>query len=132
MALSAAGLALILPTATTRYVALATAADLLSGSFAELTAPGYSRKAHSAWLTVVGGGEIRRQSNVAIVFDALPAGATGVTWWGIFDAAVAGNLLAAGPLLNLGGTPQPMTFAPGDQPRFNIGDLSLIATPEVV
>ena len=132
MALATAGLELVLPNGTTRYIALGTAADVLSDSFTEVTDSGYSRKGHSAWVTEVTGAEVRRKNNGAIVFDAFVEGVKDVTFWGIFDADVGGNLLAYGPLLNLSAEPEPQIVDAGNQPRFSDGELRLYALPEAV
>jgi len=132
VALAAAGLELVLPNGTTRYVALGTAADVLAGTMTEVVDTGYSRKAHSAWVTEVTGAEVRRKNNGAIVFDAFVEGVKDVAFWGIFDADAGGNLLAYGPLLNLSAEPEPQIVNAGDQPRFSDGELRLYAQPEAV
>ena len=132
MALAAFGLDLVLPNGTTRYVALGFSADLLGGTFEELTDAGYARAAHAAWTTEVTTEDIRRKNNGAIVFDPITDGVKAVSWWAIFDASIGGNLIAAGPLLNAIGEPEAQDVGAGDQPRFDDGQLRLIATPEDV
>lgn len=129
MSLGAAALALVLPNGTTAYVALGLDADLKAGTFTEISDPTYARKGHSAWTTVIGAADIRRVNNGAILFDALTEGVKDIVCWGLFDAAVGGNLLAAGPLLNGSEQPEPQTVNAGDQPRFNDGQLQVISTP---
>jgi hypothetical protein len=131
MALGATGLALVLPNGTAAYVALGTACDQLAGTFTEVSDSGYARVSHSAWVTQVTTTAIVRKNNGAIVFAALADGVKEVVWWGIFDAAVAGNLLAAGPMKNGSGDVEPLTVGVGDQVRFSDGELKLVATPEV-
>lgn len=126
-AVGASGLALILPNGTTLYVALGTDCDLLTDTFTEIVDPTYARKGHSAWSTAIGA-TIVRSNNGAILFDALTEGVKDISWWGIFDAAVGGNLLAAGRILNGSLEPEPMTVSAGDQARFNDGQLRLIAS----
>lgn len=132
MAIAAGAYELILPNGTTRYVALGFSADLLAGTLDELTDSGYSRKGHSAWVTEVTTHDVIRKNNGAVVFDPLAEGAKDVAWWAIFDAAVAGNMLACGPILNIGGVAEPQTINGGDQPRFLDGELKLYSFPEDV
>jgi hypothetical protein len=129
VALAAKALELLLVNGTTYYVALGTDADLLTGTFVELTDSGYARKGHSAWITAIASSRITRKNNGAIVFDALVEGESSVVWWAIFDAATDGNMLACDLVLNIAGEPEPFEVPAGDQARFNNGELLLFSIP---
>lgn len=134
MPLFATALALLLPSGSDRWVGLLLSApDEVAGSYDEVSDAGYARVAHDAWTDVDNGdARLGRRNNGAVVFAALAGASTIVTHWGIFDAVVAGNLLAAGPVLNGGGVAQPATIPAGDQPRFNDGDIMLLSSEAVV
>jgi hypothetical protein len=103
--------------------------DEVDGTYAEIAAGGYARVVHDAWVTADNGdGRIARRNNGAVVFAALTDPETIFSHWGIFDAALDGNLIAAGPVLNGDGVPQPATVTTGNQPRFNDGDIRLLSS----
>jgi len=116
-----AALEALLPNGTDVYVGfftVAPTADAGTGG-TEATGSGYARKAHQAWTNTSSGDVSYRVNNGAIEFTALTADLTGINAWGIWDAAVAGNLIAFGPLLDAGGSEvSNKTFTSGNQPRF--------------
>lgn len=117
----AACLTALLPNGTDVYVGfftvLPTADDGTGGT--EASGSGYARKAHQAWVNTTVGDYTYRVNNGAIEFTALTADLDGVNGWGIWDASVAGNLLAFGPLLDaLGAEVYDKTLTNGNQPRF--------------
>lgn len=130
MALAARALELVLVDGVTYYVALATTADELAGTVTELTAAGYSRKGHSAWLTSVTTEATERRNNGAILLDPVDVDVPAISHWAIYDAANAGNLLMVGLVRNSAGDVEPQTLAAGDQMRFNDQDLRVRALPE--
>lgn len=131
MPIAPTALALILPNAVNRYVALLVAApDVVAGTYVELGDADYVRVAHSSWVDLdLGDGVGARANNGAVVFPAVTDADTTISHWAIFDAATNGNLLAAGPLLNGTGNPQPQLIATNDVPRFNDQGLRLRTEP---
>lgn len=125
-----AALALLLPSGVNRWVGLLVAApNEVAGTFSEVADSQYVRIAHSTWASADNGdGRLARRNSGAIVFGALVDDDRVVTHWAIFDAANAGNLLAAGPVLNSDGKPQPASVPTNDQPRFNDGDIKLLSS----
>lgn len=130
MPLFAKALELLLPNGTNRYVALLLSEpDVIAGTYDEVTDSEYVRIAHAAWVSLDNGdGRLARRNSGAVVFNAIVDDETTVTHWAIFDAVNAGNLLAAGPVLNGDGEPQPAVIGENDQPRFNDGDLELLSS----
>jgi len=128
MPLTAAGLALVLPSGGDRWVGLLIAEpDYVAGTYQEATDSGYARISWDAWLTEDNGdGRLVRRNDGAIVFEAVADADATLTHWGIFDADAAGNLLAAGPLRNLGGVAEPVLLPVADQLRFGDGALRLL------
>lgn len=110
----------LLPNGTDVYVAfftvLPTADDGTGGT--EASGSGYARKEHQAWINTTSGDITYRVNNGAVEFDALTADLEDIVGWAIFDAAVAGNMIAFGPLLDVGGNEITKTFTSGNQPRF--------------
>jgi hypothetical protein len=84
----------------------------------EASGSGYARKEHQAWINTSSGDITYRVNNGAIEFDALTADLEDIVGWGIWDASVAGNMIAFGPLLDVGGNEITKTFTNGNQPRF--------------
>ena len=121
-------LALILPDGVARYVGLLTAQpDVVAGTYAELADSEYVRVTHDAWVDLdLGDGLGARANDGAIAFPGVVDDDTTISHWAIFDAAVAGNMLAVGPLLNLAGEPEPQLVATNVQPRLNDGELRLL------
>jgi hypothetical protein len=113
-------LAAVLPNGTNRYVALLTAIPTAKDGtgMVEATGSGYARKAHSAWLDTTDGDAVYRVNDGAITFAALSADLDAIVGWAIYDASTSGNLLAYGPLLDVGGVEVEVDFASGDEPRF--------------
>ena len=131
----ATGLELLLPNGTDRWIGLLLAEpDEVAGTYEECADSEYVRVAHDAWTTIDSGdGRTARANNGAIVFPGMvDADETTITHWGIFDAENAGNLIAAGPVLNGDKEPQPATITIGNQPRFNDGDLWLLSSEAAV
>lgn len=125
IALSIAGLTLLLPTGTDVYVGLLTAEpDSYAGTYTEVADSGYARQAIDAWTDVdLTGGRGERSNTGAVVFPAIADGNVTITHWAIFDALAAGNMLASSAVLNISGEPEPVTISVPDAPRFNAGDL---------
>ena len=104
---------------TTYYVALFTSNPDATGSGAvEATGSSYARKSYSAWTDETDTAEQFRKNNGAIQFTALTGALTGITGWGIYDAASSGHLLAFGNTLDSGGNTVVLNFSTGDQPQF--------------
>lgn len=133
MPLFAKGLERMLPNGADVWVGLLSEEpDEVTGDYVELTAGGYARVVHDAWVTADNGdGRTARRNNGAVVFAALTDAETSFTHWAIFDAANAGDLIAAGPVLNGDGVPQPATVTLGNQPRFNDGDVKVLSSEAV-
>ena len=110
----------ILENGTTYYVALLTTlpTDDDGTALVEASGSGYARKGHSAWMTVDESPEWYRVNNGAIAFTALTADLDDIVGWAIYDAAVAGNLIAWGPLLDVAENEVTQTFTSGNQPNF--------------
>jgi hypothetical protein len=114
-------LAGVLPAGVDRYVALYLGnPSTVEG--VELTLTGYARVAHQDWTTTVPGvGESERSNASPILFPTISQ-AGSADYWGIFDAAVAGNLLRFGSVTDLLGAPTPVVFTgAGEDARFLIG-----------
>lgn len=92
---TAYAMSLILPNGSNRYVALFTSKPGPSGGGTEVVETGYARVAIDAWVEVADGGDIGRANTAAVEFAgfALPASLS-IEAAGVYDAAVAGNLLA--------------------------------------
>lgn len=129
MPLFAKGLEVLLPNGVDRWVGLLAAApDEIAGTYQEIDDADYQRTPHAAWVSADNGdGRLARRNSGAVVFGNNLLAETTVSHWGIFDAEVAGNLIAAAPVLNGDGEPQPAVIPEGDQPRFNDGDLQLLS-----
>ena len=114
-------LAAVLPNGTDAYAGFFTVRptdDVPTGG-TEATGSGYARKDHNAWINTTVGDDVYRVNNGAIEFTALTADLTGINGWGLWDAVSGGNLLAYGPLLDVGGNElSDVTFTNGNQPRF--------------
>lgn len=110
----------LLPNGTNVYVGFftvqPTADDGTGGT--EANGSGYARKSHNAWVNTAVAPVTYRVNNGAITFTALTADLVGCVGWGIWDASVAGNLVAFGPLLDSGGNEITKTFTSGNQPQF--------------
>ena len=128
MPLGPTALALILPNGVARHVGLLVAKpNLVAGTYVEVADTEYVRVAHAAWVDSAVDGVAVRRNDGAIVFPAIVDDDTQITYWAIFTAAIAGNILAAGPLLNIAGKPQPQLISTNDVPRFNSGELKLLS-----
>lgn len=104
---------------TTYYVALFTGNPDATGAGAiEATGSSYARKSYSAWMDEADTAQQYRKNNGAIQFASLSGALTGVTGWGIYDAASSGNLIAFGNTLDVGGNVVVLNFSTGDQPQF--------------
>ena len=119
-------LAALIPNGTNSYVGFYTVSPAVDGTGGtEAAGSGYARKVHAAWVNVTVAPVIYRVNTGAIEFAALTADLANIVAWGIWDAAVAGNLLAFGPLLDVAGTEINKTFTSGNQPRFVDGELKV-------
>lgn len=112
-------LARVLPPGSTAYLALLTTAPDSSGvGEVEASYSGYARQLHTAWASHKDG-DLWYQSNTgSVVFPAVTGSAVTIYWWGIYLVSVGGDLMAAGPIRNLGGTIYPQLLGVGDQARF--------------
>lgn len=117
MAFAPAALELILPNGTARYVALLTAEpNVAAGTYTQWGI----RQSCDVWEPVADG----RANGDEIAWGGAVAAAE-LSHWAIFDAAEAGNMLAAGPLLNLAGDPEVQYLNDGDAPGFVAYELVL-------
>ena len=118
----------LLPAATSRWVALYTTLPGADGTGGVEVGAAYARAENAAWVDeappvgLVGA----RGNTVDVYFNAFTADVPGVVGFGFFDALVAGNLLAWGPLRN------PVTqavitrdFVAGDIAHFAAGELEI-------
>jgi len=109
----------LLPNGTNVYIGfftvLPTADDGTGGT--EASSGGYARKDHQAWINAAEAPITYRVNNGAITFTALTEDLVAVGW-GIWDASVAGNLIAFGPILDVGENEITQTFTSGNQPSF--------------
>jgi hypothetical protein len=109
----------LLPNGTNRYVGFFTVLPDDDGTGGtEAIGSGYARIAHAAWINVAAAPITYRVNDGAVEFAALTADLADIVGWGIWDALAAGNLIAFGPILNVGGVEITKTFTSGNQPRF--------------
>lgn len=119
----------LLPNGTDVYVALLTTIPTaIDGTgIVEAAGSGYARKAHNAWTTVAlpSGytNGVAVANNGAVTFDAVSDALTGLVGWAVYDADTAGNLLAFGAILDVGGSETEIDLALGDQFQFASGTL---------
>lgn len=101
---------------TTVYVSLHTADPGDATGTSEVTDSGYIRKAASFGAPNATTGTCA--NDVEVLFNALSDVATiNLSYFGIFDAATAGNYLGSGALATA------KDFSQGDVPRFPVGSL---------
>lgn len=110
------------------YVALFTAAPGETGGGTEVTGVNYAREPATFNFALDGTtGRWTASNSGTVLFDVAGAGGWGtVTYFGLFDAASAGNMLAYAPLTDPESgfiTPMPKTVDYGDAPRFSPGTL---------
>lgn len=119
MPLYQTALSRVLPPGSDAYLALLTTPPDASGvGEVEASYAGYARQLHTAWASHKDG-DVWYQSNAgSIVFPAVAGSAITVSWWGLYLVSVGGDLMAAGPILNLGGVEYPQILLVGDQARF--------------
>jgi hypothetical protein len=109
----------LLPNGTNVYIGFFTTLPADDGTGGvEASGSGYARVNHAAWINVAEDPITYRVNNGAISFSALTADLASIIGWGIWDAAVAGNLIAFGPLLDVSENEITKTFTSGNQPRF--------------
>jgi hypothetical protein len=98
------GLSILLPNGSNKYVALFTSKPGPGGGGTEVAETGYARVAISSWVEVAEGDDIYRGNAAAVEFPGftLPA-ALSIEAAGVYDAAVAGNLLAWLPVIPIEG-----------------------------
>lgn len=114
----AGALELLLPNGITRWVALLSAVpDVAAGTYAQVG----ERVPCSVWEPVA----TARANGDEIAFGSLVGSAVVYEGWAIFDAAVLGSMIAAGPLLNLAGEPAPQYLKEGNNPGVVAYDLVL-------
>ncbi len=113
----------LLPQGTDVYVALFTAPPGPLGGGTEVSASGYARVAVQDWTNGSNGDDATRENTNAIEFPAFELGSDkSIEAVGVYDAAVAGNLIIWAPLVTLDGG-----ISPSDQLRFVAGDLIFFA-----
>lgn len=104
---------------TTYYVALFTTLPDSTGAGAvEASGSSYARKSFSAWTDETDTAKQYRKNNGAVQFVALTGPLSGVVGWGLYDAVSSGNLIAFGPILDVGDNVIEKNFISGDQPQF--------------
>lgn len=120
-------LAGVLPTGVDRYVALYLGNPLdLATPGVEITLTGYARVAHQDWSTSVPMVGESLRANASIVQFPTITQAGSADHWAIFDAPVGGNLLRAGPIVDVMGVPFAVVFSGlGDDARFPINALAI-------
>lgn len=124
----------VLPNGTDVYIGLFTAMPDPDGDAdgEEFTGGGYARVAHQAWnIATSADGEVMYRTNVgAIEFAAAVADWSGLIGVGVWDAAVAGNILYSARLRDVADVLKSFSISIGDQFRFIEGDLKIgIGTP---
>lgn len=122
-----AALQALAPNGTARWVGLLSTLPVdAADDGTELDAAGYTRVEHAAWEDVVVGTDVRRRNVGTIELPELEEGATALGW-ALYDAAVDGNLLAWGALLDEADEAVAVELDIGDVPRFLAGDIELRA-----
>lgn len=114
-------LSTLLPNGTDRWVALLTELpDDTGAGGTEAVDDGndYARVAWDAWVDDPGA-TYYRMNDGSIPFVVLADSLSGVVGWAIYDAVTAGNLLAFGEILDIGGTAVTKNFVAGDIPLFD-------------
>lgn len=125
-----AALAAVLP-ATNVYVGLLTSVPTLAdgSDYGEAAAGGYARVAFNTWLSTAGVNpkEYKRQNNANITFPAFTAPQAGIEGWAIFSSSGigTGTVIAFGKTKDVSGAATVMSYAIGDQPQFQAGDLAI-------
>lgn len=109
----------LLPNGTARYVGLFTTLPDDDGTGGtEASGGGYARASHSSWVNATSGTATERRNDGAITLPELSADLEGNIGWGVWDDPSAGNLIAAGPLVDGAGNAVTVAFSSGDTPRF--------------
>lgn len=116
----------VLPDAAAYHVALfTTLPDEGGAGGVECAGGSYARVAHAAWEDFAHGGDgFVKANNGAITFPVFTA-PFAIVGWGIFDAGVAGNLIAFGPLRDGDSEAITRNTLAGDQVKFNDNDLKV-------
>ena len=83
----------------------------------ELTAPWYSRIAHSAWVTEAAQNIVKRLNIGQVDFLEVTEAAT-IVGWGIITSLGGGDLIGFGRLRDTNSNPITVNLLSGDQPRF--------------
>lgn len=109
----------LLPNGTDAYVALLTTlpVDYDGAGLVELAKSWYARKACSSWVSAASSGVAYRKNVGAVVFDTADED-TEFVGWALYDAATSGNLIAAGPILDVDGEEDAVDLAAGDVFQF--------------
>ena len=118
---AAKALAATLPNGTTGYVALFTTLPALDGTGGvEVADASYARVAWSAWQAEAAppGVTAAWGNNGLIAFAAFTGAVPGVVGFGVFDAAVGGNLIVRDNIVDGTGAPMVMNFSAGDIAEF--------------
>ncbi len=119
-------LAVLLETGVSNWVALFTTAPNDDGTGGvEATGSGYVRCEITDWINTVDGNVRYRESDGQAQFDPLTGDLEDIVAWGIYDASVAGNLIAWGPLLDVAGNEITKTFTSGNNPNIPAGELKV-------
>lgn len=116
----------LLPVGPTLYIALFQSLpdnDGLGG--VEVSAGAYARVEEDNWTSAIFESVALRLNRSNLVFPVVDIEYT-AQGWGVYDLAVAGTLLAFGPLRTaLDGTVLVTTFPVGDNPRISVGNLQI-------
>lgn len=116
----------VLPDGVDRWLALFTELPNDGGAGGvEAAGSGYARALVAGGWTSFSADVQGRRLAAAVEFPVLNNTLDGVVGWGIYDAAVAGNLLAFGPVKDSDGTETTVNLASGDTPRFLAGQLAV-------
>ena len=108
------------PAPTSRHLSLHNA-DPGEGGVAEFNAGGYAREAITWGAPSAGANNRQQTQNTSQAdFTNLQASNTPIDWWGVFDAATAGNFLARSNQTN-------QIIQDGDNATAGVGALSLLA-----
>lgn len=119
MPIYSSALSRILPPGQAVYAALLTSPpDKHGEGGTEAIYSGYARVLHTDWAYHKDLLDSYISNTGSIVFPAVTGSAITAQWWGLFLASVGGDLMAAGPVLNLGGVVYPQFLSVGDQARF--------------
>lgn len=123
----------ILSPVATPYVGLLVTLPIDSAGEVEISPPGYVRVAANAWTTgsINGSVAVTSRSNADVITFGTYAVPVAVKGWAIYDAPVAGNLVASGTLVDAGFNQAGIVVVPaGDDLQFQPGNLNVSIGPD--